>query len=231
MENSVKERYVWRLPVRIYHWVNAILVVFLFSTGLYIASPLFVAPQGGEATWYHGMAWIRYIHLSSAYLFIANFMFRMYWALLGNDRYAKFGGYARIIGFQPWRIKWWGKPFKEQMASYLFLSDKEPHYMGHNPVASMTYFLFVLCGSMIMIITGLALASENNPEGLLAALFGWVIPLVGSSYSLHTIHHLAAWLMPIFFIPHLYAVVRHDVVDRTSVTSSMITGYKVELEE
>jgi len=30
---------------------------------------------------------------------------------------------------------------------------------------------------------------------------------------------------------HLYAVVRHDVVDRTSVTSSIITGYKHKVEE
>ncbi len=223
--NLVKERYIWRLPVRIYHWINAILVSILFLTGLYFASPLFSAPQGGEATWYHGMAWLRYIHLSSAYLFFANFIFRMYWALFGGDKYARFGG------FKPWKFKWWGKPFKEQMASYLFLTSKEPHYMGHNPVAAIMYFIFVLCGSIIMIITGFALYSENNPGGFLAVLFGWVIPLVGSSYNLHSIHHLTAWLFPVFFITHIYAVVRHDIVDRTSVTSSMITGYKVELEE
>ena len=94
MARLYEEQYVWRLPVRIYHWINAICITILFSTGLYIASPIF-SPSIGEAVWYHQMAWIRYIHFGTAFVFLANFLFRLYWALFGNDRYARFAGFQR----------------------------------------------------------------------------------------------------------------------------------------
>lgn len=224
MATTYEEQYVWRLPVRIYHWVNAIAITVLFLTGLYIAAPLLSAPVG-EADWYHRMAWVRLIHFSTAFIFIANFMFRLYWALFGKDRYARFAG------FRPWNPAWWGQPFKDQLASYLFLAKREPNYCGHNPVAALTHFLFVFCGSIFMIFTGLAMYGENNPGGFIDTMFGWVVLLFGSSYGMHTVHHVVAWVFPVYLVLHLYAVARHDIVDRSSVTSSIITGYKHRVEE
>ncbi len=224
MATLYQEQYVWRLPVRWYHWINALSVTVLFLTGIYIATPLF-APAVGEATWYHQMAWIRYIHFGTAFIFIANFLFRLYWGLFGKDPYARF------TGFKPWKPIWWGKPFRDQLASYFFLRKDEPNYCGHNPVAALTYFLFVFCGSLFMIFTGLAMYSESNPDGFLNSVFGWVIPLFGGSMRVHTVHHLVAWAFVVFLILHLYAIVRHDIMDKSSVTSSMITGYKTRVEE
>jgi len=73
--------------------------------------------------------------------------------------------------------------------------------------------------------------SENNPGGIIDGMFGWVIYLFGSSMAMHTMHHLIAWIFPVYLIGHIYAVLRHDIVDRTSVTSSIITGYKHSVEE
>ncbi|MBC8403033.1 MAG: Ni/Fe-hydrogenase, b-type cytochrome subunit [Candidatus Marinimicrobia bacterium] len=224
MARLYEEQYVWRLPVRIYHWINAICITILFPTGLYIATPIF-SPAVGEAVWYHQMAWIRYIHFGTAFIFLANFLFRLYWALFGKDRYARFAG------FQPWKPIWWGQPFKDQLASYLFIKKDEPNYCGHNPVAALTHFLFVFCGSIFMILTGLAMYGENNVGGFTDTMFGWVVLVFGSSHQMHTIHHLVAWLFPVYLIMHLYAVVRHDIVDRSSTTSSIITGYKHRVEE
>ena len=224
MAQLYEQQYVWRLPVRVYHWINALCMVSLFATGLYIAAPIVSAPIG-EAVWYHRMSWVRMVHFGSAFVFIANFLFRLYWALFGHDRYARFGG------FKPWQPIWWGQPFKDQLASYLFLKKGEPNYCGHNPVAALTHFLFVFCGSFFMMITGLAMYAENNPTGFLNGVLGWVMPIFGSSMALHTIHHLVAWSFPVYLIIHLYAVVRHDIVTRSSTTSSIITGYKHEVEE
>jgi Ni/Fe-hydrogenase 1 B-type cytochrome subunit len=225
MGRIIEEIYVWRWPVRIYHWLNAICIAALFITGLYIASPIF-SPPIGEATWYKEMAWWRYIHFATAYIFIANFLFRLYWALFGNDPYARFGG------FKPWKLSWWGNDFKEQMASYLFLRRDEPNHIGHNPVAAMVNFIFIFLGSWFMILTGLAMYGENNPGGFIDSTFGWVVLLFGgSSNSMHNMHHALAWIFPVYFVLHIYAVTRHDVVDRTSVTSSIITGYKHKVEE
>ncbi len=224
MGKLIEEQYVWRLPVRFYHWVSAASVTILFITGLYIAAPV-LSPPIGEAVWFKQMAWFRYIHFATAFIFIANFLFRLYWAVFGNDPYGRF------VGFRPWSPLWWGQPFKDQMASYLFLTRKEPNYCGHNPVAALTYFLFVFLGSFFMILTGLAMYGENNPGGFTDTFFGWVMPLFGSSYALHNIHHVVAWIYPTFLVLHLYAIVRHDIVDHSSVTSSMITGYKHNVEE
>ena len=32
--------YVWQVPIRIFHWVNAAAIAVLFTTGLYIAHPV-----------------------------------------------------------------------------------------------------------------------------------------------------------------------------------------------
>lgn len=219
-----KGHYVWRLPVRLYHWINAYAVTILFITGLYIAWPV-LSPHTGEASWYKSMAWFRYLHFVTAFIFIANFLFRIYWALFGNDKYARFGG------FKPWLRIWWGKPFKDQMASYLFIKREEPSYSGHNPVAALSYFLLVFCSTIFMIITGLAMYSENNPGGFTDTMFGWVLLIFGSSEVLHNMHHLIAWVFPVFFILHFYAILRHDFVDYTSVMSSMVTGYKRNVKD
>lgn len=225
MGRIIEEIYVWRLPVRLYHWVNAFSIVVLLGTGLYIAYPVLAAPSG-EAVFHHGMATWRGVHFAVAFVFIANFLFRMYYALMArNDQYARFGG------FQPWKPSWWGKPFKEQMAAYLFLRKGEPNYVGHNPVAALTHFLFIFCGSVFMIASGLAMYGENNPGGLSETLFGWMLPLFGGSYNLRFAHHLMAWIFPFYILVHLYAVFRHDIVDRSSVTSSIITGYKHKVED
>jgi len=224
MGRIIEEIYVWRLPVRIYHWLNALAITVLFITGLYIAAPIMNAPVG-EATWYKNMAWWRYVHFVAGFIFIANFLYRLYWALFGNDELARFGG------FRPWSPSWWGKPFKEQLASYLFIRTEEPNHTGHNPVAALTHFIFIFLGSWFMILTGLAMYGENNPGGFVDTYFGWVILFFQSSHSMHMMHHAAAWIFPFYVVLHLYAVTRHDVVDRTSVTSSIITGYKHRVEE
>jgi Ni/Fe-hydrogenase 1 B-type cytochrome subunit len=224
MGRLIEEIYVWRLPVRFYHWINAFCIATLMITGIYIASPV-LNPPHGEAVWQHNFAMWRYVHFSVAFVFTGNFLYRLYYALFSDDQYARFGG------FRPWSPKWWGKPFKEQVASYLFLRKDEPNYVGHNPVAALAHFIFIFCGSTFMILTGLAMFAENRPGSFLDASFGWVLPLFGSSYNLHYAHHIVAWIFPFYVIVHLYAVFRHDIVDRTSVTSSIITGYKHKVED
>ena len=38
-KKRLREVYVWELPVRIYHWVNALCIVILCITGFIIADP------------------------------------------------------------------------------------------------------------------------------------------------------------------------------------------------
>lgn len=76
-----------------------------------------------------------------------------------------------------------------------------------------------------MMLTGLAMYGENNPGGFTDSLFGWVVLIFGSSQMMHTMHHLIAWVFPVYLILHIYAVIS------AGVTSSIVTGYKNKVEE
>ena len=42
--------YVWEWPVRFTHWVNAVAIVFLCFTGIYIGTPFIYAPPGESSS-------------------------------------------------------------------------------------------------------------------------------------------------------------------------------------
>lgn len=218
---TYREKYVWELPVRVYHWISAVAITVLFLTGLFIAFPFFRA-KVDVASQAYLMGWVKTIHFTAAYILLINFLARLYWALVGNS-YAKFGG------FHPWRLKWWNSPFKQMIKSYLFLRKDEPEYLGHNPLAALIHFLFIFCGTFFMVLSGFAIYSQINPGGFWDTLTGWMIPLFGGESGLRLAHHLVAWAFVTYFIMHIYAVIRHDTVNRSSMISSIVTGFKHRL--
>lgn len=206
-------KYIWEWPVRIYHWLNALLIIVLLITGFYIGRPIF--GQTGEPTHYFTMGWMILVHKAAAWLFIANMVFRFYWAFVGNE-------YAR---FKPWRRGF----FRDGMATvkyYLFLKKEHTLEHGHNVVAQLSYFFFMWVGSTIMIITGLVLQGEMHPESLQARYFGWIIPYFGNSMMIRSLHHYVAWTFVWFIIVHLYMVFRQDMLDEDGTVSAIINGYK-----
>ena len=76
MERMKRSVYVWELPVRVFHWVNALCIVVLFATGLYIGNPFVVPAVSEEAHFFFLMGWARYIHFIAAFLFTANLLMR-----------------------------------------------------------------------------------------------------------------------------------------------------------
>ncbi len=85
MERTLIGRvYVWELPVRFYHWVNAVCVVALSVTGYLIGTPLAVA-SASEASYSYWFGIIRFIHFVAAFVFFFNFVFRIYWGFVGNQ--------------------------------------------------------------------------------------------------------------------------------------------------
>lgn len=210
--------YIWEWPVRIYHWLNVVLIVILFFTGLYIGHPILRTP--GEAYEYFLMGKMRYWHAVAAWFFIANFIFRFYWAFVGNE-YAK---------FKPWRKGFLADGW-ETVKYYLFIKKEHSLHAGHNVVAQLSYSLLIWIGSTLIIITGLALQGEIQPGSFQARYFGWLIPFLGQSFYVHSYHHLLAWAIAIFVIVHLYMVIRQDILDDDSTVSSIINGHKFLLAD
>lgn len=208
--------YVYDAPVRVWHWVNAACILTLFVTGYFIASPLPSTP--GEASAQFLMGYIRFTHFSAGQILAVAFLFRVYWAFVGNPHSREIfyvpllsGAYWSEVGYV---AKW-----------YLFIASRPKKYVGHNPLARLLMFFLFTIPLVFMIVTGFALYSEG--EGLDSwqhRAFGWVFAIFPNSQDVHTYHHLGMWALVVFSLVHIYAAVREDIVSRQSIISSMISG-------
>ncbi|SMH34214.1 Ni/Fe-hydrogenase, b-type cytochrome subunit [Azospirillum agricola] len=214
----LKAIYVYEVPVRLWHWVNALAITVLAVTGYLIGSPLPSMP--GEASANYLMGYIRFAHFAAGYIFAIGFLGRLYWAFAGNH-------HARqLFRFPFWDGHWWGELFLEARW-YLFLERKPKLYVGHNPLAQFAMFWTIAVGSVFMIVTGFALYGEGaGVDSWQDRLFGWVIPLFGQSQDVHTWHHLGMWVIILFVMVHVYAAVREDIMSRQSIISTMVSGVR-----
>ena len=208
--------FVYEAPVRIWHWVNALSIVVLCVTGYLIGSPF--PTLSGQASAHFMMGTIRFLHFSAAYIFAIGFAGRLLWAFLGNKNARE------LFTFPFWRAQFWRGLWVEAKW-YMFLTVRPNKYVGHNPLAQFFMFFVMVIGGLFMIVTGFALYSEGEGLGSWQArAFGWVIPLLGGSQSVHTWHHLGMWVIILFVIIHVYSVIREDIMSRQSMVSAMTNG-------
>ena len=213
--------YVWELPVRIFHWLNALCIVVLAATGYLIGNPqaIFNAPEAYRQYWF---GWVRFLHFAAAYIFLFNFIFRIYWSFAGNE-YARWSAYLTYKRAQ----------FKDLWG--VITTDIVPIHLhgkvavGHNYLASLSY-IGVFFISLLQVITGFALYAGMT-DFFLPRLFTWAIPLFGTDAVVRQWHHLLMWAFVVFTLIHIYLVFYHDWVEGRGTTSSIIGGWKFEKDE
>lgn len=212
--------YVYEAPVRLWHWINAFSITVLALTGWLIGSPL--PTLSGEASDHYLMGYIRFAHFAAAYIFAIGFVFRIYWAFVGNY-------HARQIFTPPITNKKWWTGVWSEVKWYAFMSKEPLKYVGHNPLATVFMHIMLIWGSVFMIFTGFALYGEGTQMGSWSHnLFSsWLIPLFGQSQDVHTWHHLGMWYILIFVIIHIYVAIREDIMSRQSMVSSMVSGWRM----
>ncbi len=211
--------YVYEAPVRAWHWINALSITVLLITGYFIGAPLPTLP--GEASDHYVMGYIRFAHFAAAYIFVVGFIFRIYWAIVGNS-------HSHQLFMLPfWRKRFW-RDLWHEVRWYAFL-ETEPHkYLGHNPLAHLFMVAIITVGGLVMIVTGFALYAEQTGLGSWQdELFGWVIPFVGQSQDVRMWHHWGLWVILIFVMLHVYTAIREDIVSRQSLISTMISGWRM----
>jgi Ni/Fe-hydrogenase 1 B-type cytochrome subunit len=217
--------YVWELPVRIYHWLNALIMVVLVATGFLITYPPALLSQA-EATHQFTMGWIRFFHFVAAYLFFFNFLFRIYWGFVGNK-------YADWKQFIPTSKRFFNEMWIVFKMDILFLKDrnmKREHLsIGHNAMAGLTYFLVFLI-FLVQCLTGFGLYAAMS-DFWFAELFSWVPAMFGGDIITRQIHHWAMWFFILFTVVHVYLVFYHDYVEGRGEISSMGGGWKFIEEE
>ncbi len=216
-----KRVYVWELPVRAYHWINAIALTLLCVTGYMIGRPVRIA-YASEAYQQYWFGWVRFIHFAAAYVYIFNFLARLYWGFVGN-KYAS------------WRAFFPLKPSQRQEIVDVIKADvfetkmHGPISTGHNSLAGLIYF-FTFLAFVFQTITGFALYSSMS-NSWMPRMFTWVVPLMGGDSGVRFWHHTFLWFFVVFIIVHVYLAFYHDYIEGRGTVSSIIGGWKFDRVE
>ncbi|MBS1554920.1 MAG: Ni/Fe-hydrogenase, b-type cytochrome subunit [Bacteroidetes bacterium] len=219
--HHLRRVFVWELPVRVYHWINALCILALIGTGFSIGDPPAIM-TGREAYSNFWFGTTRFIHFAAAYLFFFNFLFRLYWGFVGNK-------YANWKNFIPTNRAFWKDMWGIIKSDVFMTKGYNLHAIGHNRLAGFIYFLtFIAFG--IQCLTGFGLYSAMS-DWWFPNLFSWVPFLFGGDFMMRQIHHWAMWFFILFAIVHVYLVFYHDYVEGRGEISSMGGGWKFIEEE
>ena len=135
----LREVYVWQLPVRIFHWVNAGCITFLIITGLLIAYPPAILQADGAQQLGYWFGYLRFTHMTLGVILIVNFMARIYWLFAGNK-------FARWNNYVPLTKKQWRGIFDTLKVDIFLLTPKHIYDIGHNSLSAVTSAgLFIMC--------------------------------------------------------------------------------------
>ncbi|MDA9401023.1 MULTISPECIES: Ni/Fe-hydrogenase, b-type cytochrome subunit [unclassified Bradyrhizobium] len=198
-------------PVRLWHWVNAAAILVLSLTGYFIGT-------GTPATWGKAsgsflFGYIRFAHFSAGYVLSVGFLLRIYWALMGN------ANAIQIFCVPLWRGCFWRELYHE-IRRYAFLTVEPETGLGHNRLAQLAMFFMFTQTITFMVVTGFALYGQGaGTDSWQYKVFGWVFSLWPNSQDVHTWHHLGLWVIVMFALVHIYAVLRDDIMSRRSFPS------------
>jgi len=217
--------YVWELPVRVYHWLNALVLLALIVTGFYIADPLALMSKQ-EANAKYTMGWFRYVHFAAAYLFFFNFIFRLYWGFVGNK-------YANWKQFIPTSRRFFKEMWTVIKIDILMIrkngKQQEHLSVGHNALAGFIYFLTFIA-FLVQCLTGFGLYA-SMAGWWFPQMFAWVPAMLGGDILTRQLHHAAMWFFILFAVIHVYLVFYHDYIEGRGEISSMGGGWKFIEEE
>ena len=217
MEQTINRKiYVWQLPVRFYHWVNALCILALAVTGYIIGSPP-ALQSSAEASFGYWFGTVRFIHFFAAFIFFFNFLFRLYWGFVGN-RFAKWNNFIPVKADQ------WKEMLHVLCLDILQFCKKPLRSIGHNSLAGITYFVIFLA-FLFQSITGFGMYAAMS-NAWLPHLFSWIVPMMGGDFAVRQWHHAMMWVFIIFSIIHVYLVFYHDYVEGRGTISSMAGGWK-----
>ncbi|HUK56887.1 MAG TPA: Ni/Fe-hydrogenase, b-type cytochrome subunit [Nitrospiria bacterium] len=205
--------YVWNLTYRIDHWLRVLALAVLTVTGFYIHWPF---GPGGAPGGLAVMAWMRFFHFASAYVFILGLVMRVYLAFNStfDSDWRDFGILKNI------------KNIPDVLLYYLFLKDTHKKYRRYNPMQALTY-LFWSFLILFMAATGFALY-HGKVFGLFQAqpAFAWVNLLLGGESATRIWHFAGMWVFLVTTSIHVYMAAMYAWMYRDHTVRSMISGYK-----
>lgn len=218
--DNYKRAYIWQLPIRIFHWANAVSILGLCITGYLIAHPpgLISTKEATDQFWFGD---IRKIHFMFAYIMVAVLFLRVYFAFKGNK-------YASWRTFFPFSKAGLSKMWHTIKYDIFLQREKEYDFknisVGHNNIAAVSYLVMFIM-AILMILTGFGMYAPAA-TWFFPKMFAWVPEFFGGDFNIRTIHHFTMWGFILFSVIHVYLVFFHDWLESRGESSSMISGYK-----
>lgn len=212
--------YVFQFPVRAWHWTMAACIFIQFVTGYLICSP----PKSiwGDATYLFNFGTIIRTHYICGMILCAFTLWRICFAFYGNS-------VSRQI-FIPhiWEKRWW-HDFWDAIKWYLFIKKKPDVGMGHNPLAQAAMFVAVMT-VIFMCLSGLGIYQAKGYSPFFS-IFSFMEDLAyslgGNGFDLVLWHGMGMIILVAFVIIHFYMVIREDIMGRTTIISTMVTGTRL----
>lgn len=206
--------YLWGDPIRFMHWIAAASIIILVVTGFYVGRPY--AGTTGEASAHYMMGRMRFAHFTAAAVLVMTGIVRTYWLFAGNQ-------YERLAALFPFTRRNLQNMVKTAMAYLTLNPEKQPNFVGHNPLQQSAYTGTYLV-TIIMVVTGFTLYGQSNPTGVIFQSLAWLPPLLGGLQGVRLVHHAFTYGFIIFVILHVYFAIRSDYIERTGAVSSILTG-------
>jgi Ni/Fe-hydrogenase 1 B-type cytochrome subunit len=214
-ESQLTRVYVWDLPVRLTHWLLAISITVLAVTGFYIGNPFIIAPDPAGQQFVMGT--VQAIHFFAAIVFSLSELARIAWMFVGN-RYARWNQMIPTSK-RRWQLTW------EWLKFYLLFRTVTPRFVGHNPLAGLTYILvYLLC--IVAALTGYAMFSVQAGVDSPMRIFSVLLPLFGGAQTTRWIHHTIMWLLVIFVIHHISCALLVTRAAKNATIESMFSGFR-----
>jgi len=205
-----EKHHCWSILLRLFHWMFALSIIFLVTTGFYINNPWTNTMIEGSAAW--PMAYMRYIHFLAAYTFASAVAIRLFLYIFGNKQ-------ERILDILPVTGRNLKNLFKT-LLNYSYISDKHDDRLGHNILAGASY-LITFFAALFMILSGFYML---YPEVPFWQSLG--VKLLGSQQWARFLHHCVMWWFMIFAVIHIYFLIWNDNKHPEGLISSMFTGVK-----
>lgn len=198
-QGELKAEYIYPLPIRVFHWLNALCFILLIWTGLGIRfEGLAFTPALELAT---------RLHNCTAYVLIANFAAFLVYGLATGDIRQYLPKGPGVLG----RII-------IQLRYYLFgiyTGAKKPFGISRerrfNPLQQLTYLLVFILGLPVLILSGVLLLLPESVSSSLA-----------SRECLATVHYCLAIAYGLFLAAHIYLASTGESM--FSLIKGMITG-------
>jgi Ni/Fe-hydrogenase 1 B-type cytochrome subunit len=214
-EPALVRVYVWDLVVRLTHWLLALSIVVLAVTGFYIGNPFIVAPDPAGQTFVMGT--VQAIHFYAAAVFSLSELSRILWMFLGK-RYARWNELIPTSRHR-WKLAW------EWMKFYVLFRPVTPKFVGHNPLAGITYVVVYAVG-LLTALTGYAMFSVYAGAGSPMQVFSGLQPVFGGLQTARWIHHVCMWVFVLFVIHHVSCALLVARAAKNAAIESMFSGYR-----